>query len=132
MNINDIKEILVTFNDGTQQLFRDKGKEKFRRQIKTSPPLKGTIQIINQDDDDEDIIAPQRKRIPQRTALVESKEDIQKLPSSREKTVMKKKKSEEHPSGYMTTGVSYKPANGKCPMDLAREMSSRSGLETTF
>ena len=58
MNINDIAQITVTLNDGTSQVYRGRGLEKFRKRIIQSPPLGGVaaptpMPTVIEDDDEE-------------------------------------------------------------------------------
>ncbi len=49
MDINTVAEILVTYHNGEQFLYKNKGLEKFRKEITRSPPLRTTIPVVTED-----------------------------------------------------------------------------------
>lgn len=97
MDINTISEISVTLKTGETMVYKNRGLEKFRKDMGRSPPLGGAVSqtIIVDDDDPQDV--PQKK------------------------ATKKKSKSSPVVNGYQTANLNY-TASTASPYEMARLM----------
>lgn len=103
-NINDVEQIQVSFLDGRPDvIYKNKGLEKIRRLMLTSPALGEEVQVID---------------------TFSEEESISPVPAK--KTTKKPTKKPSVPSGgYETADLQYAPTAGKSAMELAREMQKQ-------
>lgn len=114
MDINDLAEVQVRYNNGQEVVFRGKGLEKLRKMIKVSPPLR--------------TVEP--KKTKQQVMVVEES-GSEEEESSEEKPRPKKTKSTPVNGGYNTVHLDYggpkatdvgSGTKALSPYDLAKEM----------
>lgn len=102
-NVNDVEQIQVSFLDGRPDvIYKNKGLEKFRRLMLSSPALGEDVLVVDTFSDEEPSPVPSKKAT--------------KKPS---------KKPSVTPGGYATADLQYAPSKGKSAMDIAREMQKQ-------
>ena len=106
--INDVEEIAVILNDGSELVYRTKGLEKFRKIMVASPAFG----------------APKPKAKP-KTQVVEDDDDVEVAePPVPQPRVAGKPAVSAPAAGYNSMGLNYAVAKGT-PMEIARQMQSQ-------
>jgi len=111
MDINLVKSVTVTLKNGDEFLYKERGLEKFRKQMIKSPPLvkKKKVKVIETDDNSEN-----------------EDDSYEEIASSAEKEVETNILSG---NGYQTTSFNYSTlGKDESPYEAAKRMAAGSGL----
>lgn len=113
-NINEVEEIHIKFkkeNGRPPIIYRGNGLEKIRRLISQSP-VYGCV-VIEEDDGDGDDHGSEDEGV-----------DGDKIVETPKKGKVSKPQVTTS-NGYIQQNLQYAPSNGKCAMDLARDMQKQ-------
>jgi hypothetical protein len=139
MDINTIAEILVTYHNGEQTLYKNKGLEKFRKDIIRSPSLgvpRNQIREVDDDSSGDERVTP---TLPTKTVQVPRGGVVKRVnrqlqednvrPSANECTddicpvpVSRQPSARIYEGGYHRTDLNYEPSNKGSAHDLAKQM----------